>query len=193
MCFNGRDLGQTSTLKSTSNPDWTAEEGAENLKSFPLTIPRWLDVRDCHLEVEVFGITADAKSSKTDFLGCRSLVGEELYTLLNNSGNKQISWLDLRKSNKPTLSKSTIQPKGDVSLKITPMHRDLINDVDEIDISADESDGTVNHNSRQSIYEFTHNLRAEVLQIKFISLANFFVPPNTRFVLKCSPLSSYNN
>ena len=183
MYFNGRLLGQTSTLKSTSNPDWTAEEGAESLKSFPFTVPRWLDIRDCHLEVEVYGITADAKSSKTDFLGCRSLVGEELYTLLNSSQDKQITWLDLRKSNKPTLSKSTIQPKGDVSLKITPLHHGLTNDVDDIDISADNSENKANFNSRISIYEFTHNLRAEVLQIKFISLTNMFVPPNTRFVL----------
>ena len=180
MLFNGRVLGQTSTLKSTSNPDWTTEGGAENLQSFPLTVPRWLDIRDCHLEVEVYGISGDAKSSKTDFLGGRSLVGEELYTLLNSAHDKQIQWLDLRKSNKPNLSKSTIQPKGDVSLKIVPLNPVSTADLDDINIPADEI-ATKNHaDSRISIYEFTQNLRAEILLIKFISLSNIFVPENTR-------------
>ena len=150
------------------------------MQSFPLTVPRWMDIRDCHLEVEVYGVTGDAKSSKTDFLGGRSLVGEELHTLLNSTDDKQIHWLDLRKSNKPNLSKSTIQPKGDVSLKIVPLNEGATADVTDIDISADETDTQSHANSRISIYEFTQNLRAEILLIKFISLSNIFVPENTR-------------
>jgi len=161
--FNGHFLGQTSTLKNTSNPNWAAEEGQDNLKSFQLTVPRWTEAKHCILELEVYGDSIDKdKTLRTLFLGVRVVVGEELALLLNGDGRLPIS-MDLRKSDKPSFAKQSLVPKGEVSVKVkrrTTSHKN----------------GVVGAESTKiNVFEFAQNHSRQELVVKFLNMAN--MPP----------------
>ena len=197
VAFNGRLLGQTATLKNTVNPDWSVEEGENNLRVFPLTIPRWREARDCRVDLEVFGASSDGQ--KTDFLGGKSISGEELHLLLTQpdleqedmakgkgTGKDGWHWLDLRKGSGPTLAKaaSTIQPKGEIAITVinssTSGGGGTVQTEEEVNLDMQNTEPLVAQ--RLSIFEFTQNLNAANLLVKFISLCNIFVPENTRYL-----------
>lgn len=174
VTFNGQYLGKTSTLKGTSNPDWTAEAGAAKLKVFPLNVPRWKRLVDCELEVEVFGVSADkdpSKPAKVELLGTRVIRGEELSLVLQFISSTA-TWFDLRKSVKPIHAQSAIQPKGEVSLKF----QDVSASGRRVVPAAKDAP----RREELSVYEFVQNSSAETLCVKPLSLQDLFLPEHVR-------------
>lgn len=171
VSFNGHSLGQTSTLKNTSNPNWAAEEGPENMKTFQLTVPRWMEAKDCILELEVYGDSIDKdKTLRTLCLGVRVVVGEELALLLDGDGRLPVS-MDLRKSDKPPFAKQTLVPKGEVLVKVKRR-------------PSPRSSGAMREETQRiGVFEFAQNHSRQELIVKFLNMSNMPIfPEHTREV-----------